>query len=805
MNSEEIQEIYIPLQDVESEHCAMIVDKGLSQLSGIESHSVELNNRRAKIQSANPADAIKDSVNKIRDLGYGVATVRKQFAVQNMTCASCAVSVETILSSIPGVVKASVNYASSKVQVEYIPEIGLPQDLKKAVQSIGYDLLIEESENSKDAVEEAENQLLLKLRRKTILAFILAIPLFLVGMFFMHLPYSGYVTWILSTPLVFWLGGTFFKNAFKQLKNKSANMDTLVALSTGVAYFFSLTNLLFSSYWMSQGITPHYYFEAAGVVIALILLGKWMEERAKGNTSKALKNLMGLQAKEVMIKQGGDWVGIPIEDVEVGQEIVVKPGEKIPVDGKVLEGSSFIDESMISGEPIPIEKTVDSEVLAGTINQKGTFVFIAKKVGKDTLLSSIIKMVEDAQGSKAPIQKTVDRIAAIFVPIVLIVSLITLILWVSFGGENGITQGFLSMVTVLVIACPCALGLATPTAIMVGVGKGADNGILIKDAESLETLSEVSAVVFDKTGTITEGKPQVNNLIWEKDAEQYASVLFSLEVVSEHPLADAVVQSLHGKSQVTIQGFQSITARGVQGNWEGGTYYVGSRKFLNETIGEKESSLLKKAARLEQEANTVVYFFNDEHLLAIISISDQIKKSSKSAIALLQKEGLKTYMLTGDTYATAEKIAKETGIDHFEAECLPADKSSFIKQLQENGEKVAMVGDGINDSNALAQADISIAMGRGSDIAMDVAKMTIINSDLNTISKAISVSSLTKQAIRQNLFWAFIYNIIGIPLAAGVLIPAFNFSLDPMIAGAAMALSSVSVVLNSLRLNRKTI
>ncbi len=623
-------------------------------------------------------------------------------------------------------------------------------------------------------------------------------------MFFMNIPYANYIMWALSTPVVLVFGRQFFINAWKQTKHRSANMDTLVALSTGVAYIFSAFNTLFPQYWHSKGLHAHVYFEAAAVVVGFILLGKMLEERAKGNTSSAIKKLMGLQPNTVtVVHHGGHQMEMPIAKVKVGDTLLVKPGEKIAVDGTVSDGSSFVDESMISGEPIPVEKKREEKVYAGTINQKGSFQFTANKVGGDTMLAQIIQMVQQAQGSKAPVQRLVDKIAGIFVPIVILISVLSLLTWVLLGGENGLTQGLLALVTVLVIACPCALGLATPTAIMAGVGKGAENGILIKDAESLELAKKINAIILDKTGTITEGKPVVTDILWLSRNETNLSVLASLENASEHPLAEAVVKHL-GKAQfLPVHHFQSVTGLGAKANIENSMYYVGNASLLKSNNISIASKLESAASKWFSEAKTVIYFADEKQALAIIAIADKIKETSIQAVQQLQALGIEVYMLTGDNQSTAQAIAAQAGIMHYKAEVLPAQKADFVKDLQQQGKIVAMVGDGINDSNALAQADVSIAMGKGSDIAMDVAKMTIISSDLSKIPQAIKLSKYTVAAIRQNLFWAFIYNLIGIPLAAGLLYPINGFLLNPMIAGAAMALSSVSVVSNSLRLRSK--
>jgi len=598
-----------------------------------------------------------------------------------------------------------------------------------------------------------------------------------------------------------WLGKDFFINAWKQVKHRSANMDTLVALSTGIAYLFSVFNMLFPQFWHQRGLHAHVYFEAAAVIVAFILLGKMLEEKAKGKTSSAIKKLMGLQPKTVIVIQSdGTEKQTFVEDVTVDDIILVKPGEKIAVDGTLIKGSSYVDESMLTGEPVPVLKNINDKVYAGTINQKGSFQFKALKIGKETMLAHIIKTVQDAQGSKAPVQKLVDKIAGIFVPIVIGIAILTFVLWQIFGVDNGMVQGLLAAITVLVIACPCALGLATPTAIMVGVGKAAENGILIKDAESLELAKKVTAVVLDKTGTITEGKAVVTDVYWHNDNSGTASILYSIEKKSEHPLADAVVKNFSKTEVVELSSFESVTGKGVRATYLGENYFVGNMTFIKEQNISIDDMLLEKATAWTKEAKTVIWFTDSEQVLSIIAISDTIKTTSLSAIQQLHQMGIEVYMLTGDNESTAKAIAEKTGIDKFQANMLPQDKAAFIKELQQQGKIVAMAGDGINDSTALATADVSIAMGKGSDIAMDVAKMTIVSSDLNKIPMAIRMSKQTVATIKQNLFWAFIYNVIGIPIAAGILYPVNGFLLNPMIAGAAMAMSSVSVVSNSLRL-----
>ena len=736
----------------------------------------------------------------------GEKTIIKNYPVTGLSCAACAVSVESMLQSEPGVVSAGVNYANATATVEFIPEKASEEHFKTTIQSIGYDLIIEDEAAAAEAVEKAQAQKLQSLRRKMILSLLFATPLVVIGMFFMDMPYANYIMWVLATPVLFIFGRQFFINAYNSAKRRTANMDTLVALSTGIAYIFSVFNTLYPQFWHSRGLHAHVYFEAAAVVIAFILLGKWLEERAKSGTSTAIKKLMGLQPKTVVrIAADGSEEMVPVTIVQVGDQLLVKPGEKLPVDGVLVSGNSYVDESMISGEPAPVAKGAGGKVFAGTINGKGSFVMEARKVGSETVLAQIIAMVQQAQGSKAPVQKLVDKVAGIFVPVVIGIAVLSLIAWIILGGENGFTQGLLAMVTVLVIACPCALGLATPTAIMVGVGRGAEKGILIKDAESLEAAQNINAIILDKTGTITEGKPTVAHVAWKEgeDAQQLSSILYTMEAQSEHPLAEAIVAYLkqaNSTEKVVLSSFESITGAGVKATYNNVDYFAGSYKWIQQLGIALPEELKGKSADWLAKAHTVIFFANKQTALAAIAIGDKIKSTSAQAVAQLQQKGIEVFMLTGDGEKTAAAVAKQAGIHHFKAEVLPHEKAAFVEKLQKEGKVVAMVGDGINDSHALAQADVSIAMGRGTDIAMDVAKMTLISSDLSLIPKAIELSRKTVRTIRQNLFWAFIYNVVGIPIAAGLLYPFTGFLLNPMIAGAAMALSSVSVVTNSLRL-----
>ncbi len=737
------------------------------------------------------------------------ASVRtSSFPVTGMTCASCAVSVESMLKAQDGVTDAVVNYANQSVMVSYDDTAVTPDDLRSVVKSIGYDLLLDVKEDS-DELEELHAARIRTLTARTLTAALLSVPLVVIAMGFS--PPGPVLRWmmlILAAPVVLWAGREFFVNAFKQARHGRSNMDTLVALSTGTAFLFSVAASVAPTFFIERGLQPDVYFEAAAVIITFILLGRLLEERAKSKTTSAIKKLMGLQPKTLQLLRDGREITVPIDEARKGDIIVIRPGEKIPVDGLVSDGSSYVDESMITGEPVPALKEPGSGLFAGTINQKGSIRMRAEKVGDGTLLAAIIRLVREAQGSKAPLQKLADRVAAIFVPGVLLIALVTFIAWWSLAPDPALTKAVLAAITVLIIACPCALGLATPTAIMVGVGRGARSGVLIKDAESLELAHRVNAIVFDKTGTITKGTPEVLSIAWRDhhaERKTYESILLSLEAHSEHPLAEAVVTKLESQGAQTaeLRQFESLTGRGVRAIIDNETYYVGNAALLTEHGIALDSELLGSVESASTQATTTVYFSNSREVLAVISLADAIKESSRGAIRALKAMGIETHLLTGDQQRTADMVAKEVGIGHVKAGVLPTEKGSYIQLLQNSGKTVAMVGDGINDSHALAQADVSIAMGTGSDIALDAAKITLMKSDLGRIVTAMRLSRETVRTIKQNLFWAFIYNVVGIPIAAGVLYPILGFQMNPMIAGAAMALSSVSVVTNSLRLRTK--
>lgn len=728
--------------------------------------------------------------------------ITKTVPVLDMTCASCAASVESMLSNQPGVDKVAVNFANNTANITFEKDTTSLSKLKEVVQSIGYDLMIDESENATEKLEETIQYKTTLLKKKTIGAAFFCIPLLLLSMVpqWMDWQYSNYAQFVLTTPFLFYFGSQFFTDAWTQTLHKSANMNTLVAVSTGVAYLFS-TVVTFFPDWMAHGSShAHVYFESVGVVITFILLGRLLEEKAKKNTSSAIQKLMGLQPKQVTVILDNQETIKDIAAIQPGDIILAKPGEKIAVDGTLIAGESYVDESMLTGEPIAIHKKENTKVFAGTINQKGSFTYKAEKIGESTFLAQIIKTVQEAQGSKAPIQKLVDKIAGIFVPIVIIAALVAFACWMFLGKDMALTHAVIAFVTVLIIACPCALGLATPTAIMVGMGKGAENGILIKDADALDKAHLVNTIVLDKTGTITEGKPTVHSIEWQVDpTQELKGILFSLEKKSEHPLANAITDFLKNDANIISDiHIESITGKGIQAQYKQTTYYIGSRNFVKEIVGD----IVKNE---NMQTATEVFFFNAQKVLATITIQDKIKPNAKDVIAKLGQLGIEIHLLTGDGEKTAQYVANEMGIGNYKAEVLPNDKNQYIKALQQQGKIVGMVGDGINDSAALAQADIGIAMGLGSDIAMDAAPVTITNSNLEKLVQLINLSRLTSKTIKQNLFWAFVYNVIGIPVAAGILYPINGFLLNPMIAGACMALSSVSVISNSLLLKFKKI
>lgn len=799
MNSKET----IRISGMSCAACAARVEKVLNNLEGIKNAAVNLAVEKAVVEYDNNIISIEDIIDAIKKLGYDAVSEQADtissavLKVSGMSCAACAARVEKQLGSLEGVHSAAVNLASERASVEYDSEKIKTSDLIKAVEAIGYKAERAE-ELSVDREKEQREKEIRRLRLELVTSAILTAPL-LFSMLLMitniDIPFfhNEYFQLIVATPVQFIIGFRFYKNAYRALRSGSANMDVLIAMGTTAAYFYSIYNAFFAPH---EGMMKELYFESSAVIITLILFGKYLEAVAKGRTSEAIKKLMGLQAKTARVIRDGREEDIPIEEVVPGDVIVVRPGEKIPVDGRILEGDSAVDESMLTGESLPVEKTAGDHVVGATINRFGTFRLEATRVGKDTVLSQIIKMVEDAQGSKAPIQKIADRVSGVFVPVVLAIALVTLLAWYLIAGD--LTGGIVSAVSVLVIACPCALGLATPTAIMAGTGKGAENGILIKGGEHLEMTYRLNAVVLDKTGTITKGQPEVTDVIplGSMDRGELLRMAAAAEKNSEHPLGEAIYEQGKKESGTVPEAeqFAAIPGKGVRAVVEGRQIYIGTRKLMQEA-GIDTGSAENVIAGLEDDGKTAMLMAADGRLEAVIAVADTLKESSKDAIDELKKMGIEVYMITGDNKRTASAIAKQAGITNVLAEVLPEDKAEEVGKLKKQGMKVAMAGDGINDAPALVAADIGIAMGTGTDVAIEAADITLLRGDLMLIPAAIRLSKMTMRKIKQNLFWAFIYNIIGIPVAAFGL-------LNPMIAGGAMAFSSVSVVTNSLRLRR---
>ncbi|HEV2353720.1 MAG TPA: heavy metal translocating P-type ATPase [Puia sp.] len=728
-------------------------------------------------------------------------TIAKEtYPVLNMSCASCAINVQSALRKQRGVVDASVNFAQKTAQITFDPALQDATSLRSAVRSAGYDLVI--GKNAEQEAAEVAESRFRSLKTRTIIAVLLTIPLLAIGMFFPGMRQANIWMWVLSTPVVVLAGAPFFENAWRQARHGKANMDTLVALSTGVTWLFSAFNTLDAGFWLKRGIEPHVYFEAAATVVSFILIGRFLEERAKDRASSAIRKLMELQPASVLVIRDGKPVEEPVESVRPGDIILARPGERIAVDGVVVSGRSFIDESLLTGESVPVEKSPGAKVYAGTTNQQGSFQFRGEQVGASTRLAQIIRAVKEAQGSRAPVQRLVDKVAGVAVPIVIAIAVLSFLIWWAIGGQNGPTHGLLALVTVLVIACPCALGLATPTAIMVGIGRAATRGILIRDAEGLEKLAKVDTVVLDKTGTVTEGRPEVTEWVWMEGEQSEKGILSAIESHSDHPLAAAILRRLGNTTIAEVTNVENLPGWGIVANANGRAYAVGNGRLAAAEGIRLSPEWQRRIESWESNAQSIVYFIGGGKLIAMISISDRLKPTATAAVRALADRGIEVHLLTGDSENAARAVAGQLGIDRMKASALPDDKLAYIKNLQSSGRTVAMVGDGINDSAALVQSDVGIAMGKGADIAMDSARMTIISSDPSRLPEAIRLSARTVGTIRQNLFWAFIYNLIGIPVAAGILYPINGFLLNPMIAGAAMALSSVSVVTNSLRLKR---
>lgn len=801
MEASGMKEMNMQITGMTCAACATRIEKGLNKLEGIEEANVNLALERSLVKYDPQVINVEAIQKKVRDLGYDVVTEKAEFDITGMTCAACSNRIEKGLKRLEGVTNANVNLALEKATIEYNPTELSTSDIIKKVQALGYGARVKD--DGKESVDHREKEIK-KQTVKFVFSVLLSLPLLwaMVGHFeftsFIYVPDLFMNPWFqltLATPVQFIIGGQFYISAFKALKNKSANMDVLVALGTSAAYFYSLY-LSINSIGMHVGHTVELYYETSAILITLIILGKLFEAKAKGRSSEAIKKLMGLQAKTAIVEREGIEVEIPLEEVVSGDIFHVKPGEKIPVDGVITEGFSAIDESMLTGESVPVDKNIGDEVIGATINKNGFLKVMATKVGKDTALAQIIKVVEEAQGSKAPIQRLADKISGIFVPIVVGLAVLTFLIWFIFITPGDFGEALEKLIAVLVIACPCALGLATPTSIMAGSGRAAEYGILFKGGEHLEMTHRITAIVLDKTGTVTNGTPVLTDVFTEMNEAKFLALVGSAERKSEHPLAVALVEGIkdRGIELKDVSDFEAIPGYGIRAIVEGKELYIGTRKLM----GLKDidcGPAFEQMNGLEKEGKTAMLVAVDGRFAGLVAVADTIKDTSLAAITRLKEMGLEVYMITGDNEETAKAIANKVGIDHYIAEVLPEGKANEVKKLQQQGKKVAMVGDGINDAPALAVADIGMAIGTGTDVAMEAADITLIRGDLNSIADAIFMSRKTIRNIQQNLFWAFGYNTLGIPIAA------LGF-LAPWLAGAAMAFSSVSVVLNALRLQK---
>lgn len=795
--------------------CVAKIEKGLEAVNGVAAAKVNLATERATITYTPNDIAPTDLISAIRDLGYESGTENVTIGITGMSCASCVNKVEKTLSNTEGVLSASVNFAAEQATIEYLPEIVSLIDIEGTIKDLGYETSdTAEYDDPVEREKKGREQTLRTLKVKFFTGLSLLLPI-IVLVHWDNLGLEKILTLtkqtnfllqlILQIPIQFWVGSQFFKGAWKALKHKTSDMNTLIALGTGAAFTYSVVVTFFPSLFSAEGLVADVYFDTAGVIIVLILLGRLLETRAKGQTSEAIKKLIGLQAKTATIIKNGSEVEIPVEEVAIGYKVLVRPGEKIPVDGVVIDGTSTIDESMVTGESIPVLKHTGDEVIGVTINKTGTFTFEATKVGKDTMLSQIIGMVQDAQGSKPPIARLADIISGYFVPAVIVIAVSTFIVWFAFGPEPALTYALLNFVAVMIIACPCALGLATPTSIMVGTGKGAEHGVLIRGGESLETAHKLDTIVLDKTGTITKGEPSVTDIVTHNgfSSDRLLSLAASAEKGSEHPLGEAIVIEAQKKGLefVSLSNFNAIPGHGISAEIDGTEILLGNRKLMDDR-GIAFTNLENRATELALEGKTPMFIAYGNKPAGIIAVADILKDGSPAAIGALQKLGIKVVMLTGDNRRTAEAIARLVGVDQVIAEVLPDEKAEAVANLQKEGRIVGMVGDGINDAPALVQADVGIAIGTGTDVAIESSDITLISGELDGVVTAISLSKSTIRNIKQNLFWAFAYNTTLIPVAAGVLFPMFGVLLNPMFAAAAMGLSSVTVVTNALRLRR---
>jgi Cu+-exporting ATPase len=807
--------VIIPIKGMSCASCAVNIEKGLSGVEGVVDANVNFATEKATV-TIDPAHvALGDLTRTVKDLGYEAAVERVTVPVRGMSCASCVEKVQTALKNVPGVVKASVNFATEKATVEYITGQVTVRDLAKAVHDAGYELL--ETAEGADVVEQervARETELKRLSQRFIVGLILVVPVFLLAnlhmiglshLFALDRQTNFIIQLLLQTPVQFWVGWQFYRGAWAAARHRTTDMNTLIAVGTSAAYLYSVVATFFPQLFAAQGLAAEVYFDTAGAIIVLILLGRLLEARARGQTSEAIKKLIGLQPKTAIVVRDGKEQQIPMADVQIGDQVIVRPGERIPVDGVVLEGYSAVDESMVTGESIPVEKQVGAEVIGATINKTGSFKFEATKVGKETMLAQIIRMVEEAQGSKPPIARMADIIASYFVPAVIGAAVITFIIWYFFGPQPAFTYAVLNFVAVMIIACPCAMGLATPTSIMVGTGKGAEQGVLIRGGEALETAHKLNAIVLDKTGTITKGEPSVTDVA-QCDGYKAAEILrlaASAERGSEHPLGGAIVQQAH-EQRLKLEDptdFKALPGQGIEASIGNQKILLGNIKLMKQR-GVPIDKIARKAEALSRQGKTPMFVAVDGRPAGIIAVADTLKEDSAASIDALHRLGLEVIMVTGDNKRTADAIATQIGIDRVLAEVLPEAKAGEVKKLQAKGKRVGMVGDGINDAPALAQADVGIAIGTGTDVAMESADITLISGELKGVVTAIALSKATIRNIKQNLFWAFAYNTILIPVAAGVLFPFFGILLNPIFAAGAMGLSSITVVSNALRLRR---
>jgi Cu+-exporting ATPase len=810
----ELERIDLPIMGMSCASCATKIEKVLANLQGVSKATVNFAAEKATVLFYPEKIDLSHLIDKVKDLGYGTKSEKAVLPIQGMTCATCVNKVEKALGSAKGVIQASVNFATERASVEYLPEVVSIKDFKRIVQEVGYQVLEVREEDIVEKERLAREAELSRLKRKFIIGATLLAPI----LFLMYgAPLLGrwiglsretnfFIQFLLATPVQFWVGWQFYVGFWKATRHKTSDMNTLIGVGTSTAYLYSLIVTFAPHLITVEGLMMDVYFDTSAAIIVLILFGRFLEARAKGKTSEAIKKLIGLQPKTARVIRNGNGVDIPVEDVALGNIILVRPGEKIPIDGIVKEGHSSVDESMVTGESFPAEKKIGDSVIGATINKTGAFKFEATKIGKDTVLSQIVRMVQEAQGFKPPIARMVDVIASYFVPGVISIAILTFIVWYLFGPHPALTYAFLNFVAVLIIACPCALGLATPTSIMVGTGKAAENGVLIRGAEALETAHRLDTIVLDKTGTLTKGEPSVTDIIRSEGftTREILTLAASAERRSEHPLAEAVVQKAReeGVKLLDPTEFRAVEGQGIEATIDSKEVLIGNLRLMEERKVVGSNGLSEQAERLSGKGKTPMFLAVNGRAAGIIAVADTLKNNSKEAVEALHRMGLKVVMLTGDNERTARAIARQIRIDRVLAEVLPERKAEEIRRLQTEGKKVGMVGDGLNDAPALAQADVGIAIGTGTDVAMEAADITLVGDDLRGVVTAIALSKATIRNIKQNLFWAFAYNTILIPVAAGVLFPFYKILLNPIFAAGAMAFSSVTVVTNALRLRK---